>query len=58
MLRCGFKGCPADATFEIKNICDYVSLKNGGHGAVRDILEHVLKHIGKWDNLLKHYGVM
>lgn len=33
------KACPADAAKEIKNICDYVSQKEGGQGAVRDIVD-------------------
>jgi len=42
MRLCGFKGCPADATEEIKAICDYVSTKSGGYGAVRNICEKIL----------------
>ena len=40
--------CPADATQEILDIADYISPKNGGYGAVRDLIEQVLKIQGKW----------
>lgn len=40
--------CPADSVDEIRAIADYISPKNGGHGAVRDVIEQVLKAQGKW----------
>ncbi len=40
--------CPQDAVPEIKNISKYISHKNGGSGAARDVIEQVLKVQGKW----------
>ena len=40
MKKCSYKACPNDESIEIKKISNYVSLKNGGEGAVRDIIEH------------------
>lgn len=40
--------CPADAVDEIQTVCDYVSPKFGGQGAVRDVIEQVMKAQGKW----------
>lgn len=40
--------CPQDAVPEIKAISKYISHKNGGKGAVRDIIEQVLKVQDKW----------
>jgi len=40
----GFPCCPKDAVCEIKDICKYISSKNGGNGAVRDIIDYVLSH--------------
>ena len=40
--------CPADATEEVKAVCDYISPINGGKGAVRDVIELVMKAQGKW----------
>ncbi|MCP4522057.1 MAG: HAD hydrolase family protein [Cytophagales bacterium] len=44
----GLSTCPADACDDIKQICDYVSPKGGGKGAVRDIIEKILKLQGKF----------
>ena len=44
----GLAVCPADAAEEVKAICQYISSFNGGGGAVRDIIEKVLKVQGKW----------
>ena len=42
---------------EIKSIVDYVSTVNGGHGAVREIIEHFLRDSGDWEGLVeKIYG--
>lgn len=40
--------CPQDACPEIKGISKYISHKNGGKGAVRDVIEQVMKVQGKW----------
>lgn len=57
MQKAGFAGCPEDACEEIKEICDYVSDVKGGHGAVRDIVSHLLKERGEWESAIsKVYG--
>jgi 3-deoxy-D-manno-octulosonate 8-phosphate phosphatase (KDO 8-P phosphatase) len=43
MLLCGLKGCPSDAVDEVKAACDFVSVKRGGEGAVRDFIEWIVK---------------
>ncbi|MDB9932761.1 HAD hydrolase family protein [Flavobacteriales bacterium] len=48
MQEVGISACPKDACNEILGIADYVSHKNGGEGAVRDVLEQLLKIKGKW----------
>lgn len=40
--------CPADAIPELHQVVKYVSPFNGGRGAVRDVIEKVLKLQGKW----------
>lgn len=40
--------CPQDASPEIKRISKYVSHVNGGRGAVRDVIEQVMKTQHKW----------
>ncbi len=48
MKGIGLPCCPQDAVPEIKAISKYISHKNGGKGAVRDVIEQVLKVQGKW----------
>ncbi len=48
MKLIGVPTCPKDSAPEIKDICIYVSDKDGGKGAVRDVIEQVLKVQGKW----------
>jgi len=49
MKLVGLPCCPQDAVAEIKAISKYISHKNGGKGAVRDIIEQVLKVQEKWN---------
>lgn len=48
MQLVGLPTCPQDASPEIKEISNYISHKNGGKGAVRDVIEQVMKVQGKW----------
>ena len=48
MQLVGLPTCPHDAAEEIKAISRYVSPKDGGKGAVRDITEQILKIHGLW----------
>ncbi|MDB4094107.1 HAD-IIIA family hydrolase [Flavobacteriaceae bacterium] len=48
MKLVGLPTCPLDAVPEVKAVSKYVSHKKGGQGAVRDILEQVLKVQGHW----------
>lgn len=48
MKMVGLPVCPADAATEIKDISLYISHCGGGKGAVRDIIEQVLKAQDKW----------
>ena len=49
MKLIGLPCCPQDAVPEIKAISKYISHKNGGQGAARDVIEQVLKVQGKWN---------
>ncbi len=48
MKMASFKGCPADACEQILEMADYISERNCGDGAVREILEELLKKNGDW----------
>lgn len=57
MQMCSYIGCPSDSCIEIRNIADYVSPVKGGNGAVRDIIEHILRENDEWENAIsKVYG--
>ena len=49
MQLVGLPTCPQDAVAEIKAISKYISHKNGGKGAVREVIEQVMKVQGKWN---------
>jgi len=49
MKLTGLPTCPQDASPEIKELSAYISHKNGGKGAVRDVIEQVMKVQGKWN---------
>ncbi|RED48223.1 KdsC family phosphatase [Seonamhaeicola aphaedonensis] len=49
MKLVGLPCCPQDAVPEIKSISKYISHKNGGKGAARDVIEQVLKVHDKWN---------
>ena len=48
MREVGIPVCPADAASEAIEAARYVSEFNGGQGAVRDIIEQVLRAKGDW----------
>lgn len=52
----GLPCCPADAAPEIKNICKYISHKEGGKGCGRDVIEQVLRAQGKWMSHEEAFG--
>ncbi len=53
MELCGFIGCPADACREVKEIATYIASVEGGHGAVRDCIEHLLIEKGIWGRMVE-----
>jgi 3-deoxy-D-manno-octulosonate 8-phosphate phosphatase (KDO 8-P phosphatase) len=55
LKRAGLSACPSDAAREITSTVDYVSLHRGGDGAVRDLIEVVLRAQGRWKSLLTSY---
>lgn len=39
----GYSGCPANSVKEVIEQCDYVCKRNGGDGAVRDFIDHLIE---------------
>ena len=48
MKMAGISACPKNSVPEVKEISDYISSIEGGKGAVRDVIEQVMKVQGKW----------
>ena len=46
---------PANATAEIKKIAHIVTAATGGHGAVREAIDHILRVTGRYDQALRLY---
>lgn len=44
-----------NAVDEVKKRAHYVTKKEGGRGAVREIIDMILKAQGKWDKLMERY---
>jgi 3-deoxy-D-manno-octulosonate 8-phosphate phosphatase (KDO 8-P phosphatase) len=55
LARVGFSVAVCDAVEEVKERVDYVTERPGGHGAVREVVEIILKAKGMWDELMKLY---
>jgi 3-deoxy-D-manno-octulosonate 8-phosphate phosphatase (KDO 8-P phosphatase) len=58
MQLAGYIACPADSCLEIKKIANYVSPIKGGQGAVRDVIENMLRVTGQWNQAISEvYGI-
>lgn len=55
MKECGLSVAVANACSEIKKIADYITKRPGGRGAVREVVELLLKAQGKWQRALRLY---
>ncbi|MDT8317200.1 MAG: HAD-IIIA family hydrolase [bacterium] len=53
--RAGFSVAVADASESLKPFVDHVTVLGGGRGAVREVVELVLKGQGLWDDIMKRY---
>jgi 3-deoxy-D-manno-octulosonate 8-phosphate phosphatase (KDO 8-P phosphatase) len=56
MRASGFSAAPGDADPEVKRIATYVCKANGGRGAVREAIEHLLRGMGVWAQVLRELG--
>ena len=55
MVASGWSAAPADARPEVRARADYVASAPGGRGAVREIIETILKAQGRWNELVDGY---
>ncbi|HKO96324.1 MAG TPA: HAD family hydrolase [Pyrinomonadaceae bacterium] len=55
MQRCELAVAVADARPEVISVAHYVTVAAGGRGAVREVVELILKSQGRWNELVDHY---
>lgn len=58
MRRVGWPVAVADARPEVRRFAATVLKEPGGLGAVRELMEMVLRHNGTWDRVLKKYEAL
>jgi 3-deoxy-D-manno-octulosonate 8-phosphate phosphatase (KDO 8-P phosphatase) len=52
MAAAGLAACPADAASEARGAAQFVAQSPGGRGAVREVIEAILKERGEFDGLV------
>jgi 3-deoxy-D-manno-octulosonate 8-phosphate phosphatase (KDO 8-P phosphatase) len=55
LLACGLSFAPADAVPDVRGRVHHVLSRPGGRGAVREMVELILRARGAWDRLLAAY---
>ena len=58
LARAGLSAAPADAADEVKARVAYVTARGGGRGAVREVIELILKAQGRWEQVIESRGVL
>ena len=55
MIQAGLGVAVADAAIETREHAHYVTKAPGGFGAVREVVELILKSQGRWNDLIKSF---
>lgn len=55
LRRVGFAVAVANAREEVKQVCHFVTERPGGRGAVREVLDFILRAQGKWNEVMTRY---
>lgn len=55
LSRVGFAITVSNAVQEVKETAHYVTTKNPGNGAIREVAEIILKVQGKWEKTISYY---
>lgn len=56
LRRVGLAAAPADAATEVREAAHWVSTLGGGRGAVRELIELVLRAQGRWDGFVQDFS--
>lgn len=52
---CGLDVAPVDAVRDVLERADYITKARGGQGAVREVIELILRAQGQWDKILAQF---
>ena len=55
MLQVGLPMAVSDAVAEVQEASRVIADKEGGHGAIRQLLEFILKAQGKWEAIVASF---
>jgi 3-deoxy-D-manno-octulosonate 8-phosphate phosphatase (KDO 8-P phosphatase) len=58
LRRVGFSAAVADALEDVQKCADYVTVRKGGRGAVREVCEVILKAKGEWTDVARRYELL
>jgi 3-deoxy-D-manno-octulosonate 8-phosphate phosphatase (KDO 8-P phosphatase) len=58
LARAGLSAAPADAADEVKACVTYVSSRGGGRGAVREVIDLILKAQGRWEEVVRDLSAL
>jgi 3-deoxy-D-manno-octulosonate 8-phosphate phosphatase (KDO 8-P phosphatase) len=58
LRRVGWPIVVADASVELLPLARTVTRARAGYGAVREVVEMLLRHNGVWDQVLRRYEVL
>ena len=54
-VQVGFRAAVGNANIEVRERAHFVAENDGGNGAVREVIEFILKAQGKWAEVVKKY---
>ncbi|MCX5641169.1 MAG: HAD hydrolase family protein [Planctomycetota bacterium] len=55
MRACGYPVAVHDAAAEVRAVAAFVTTAAGGHGAVREVVEHLLRSQNRWNEALSMF---
>ena len=55
LRKCGYPVAVANGVAEVQEAACFVTQACGGSGAVREVIEHLLKAQGRWDDVVSMY---
>ncbi len=53
--RVGLAACPANSVPEVQDVCHFIAGRSGGHGAVRQVCDLIIRARGAYANLLQQF---